>query len=106
MTLLLYNITNETYQYVPLDMVDAQGRTVGAEIYTWEGDVEGGETAVHLFAFRPHATRNKRPYGVWHADRLFRTAAARQAAIDTYLQGVRKRMRPQSPAKTTKPRGR
>jgi hypothetical protein len=85
---------------------DSRGREIGAQIYTYEethteisdeaaaasysGYYTGVEPGLY-FGFRPHATRNGSTYGALQHGARFATVAERDAAIEKYLAGARKR---------------
>jgi len=91
--------------YVSFVVRDTKGREMGADLLTYEVDFVpappdapwGYERAPgHYFAFKPHATRNRQPYGASPPTRYFSTAARRDTAVAAYLSRARRRYRPRS----------
>lgn len=92
--------SNEDRKHVDFGTQDKQGRNIGTRVYTFEVDfVEVPETvrmwynqdAGHYFGLNCMATRNGRVYGASQHDQYFTNTTDRQAVIDTYLVGARKR---------------
>jgi hypothetical protein len=80
---------------------DDRGRVVGArarltvEVHTDETDDSKAGTwmvpAGTYFTYRPHATRNGKPFGASQNQMYFATREERDAAVEQYFAGARKR---------------
>ena len=86
--------------YVSFVVRDTKGRELGTDLLTYEVDFVpappdaswGYERAPgHYFAFRPHATRNRQPYGASPPTRYFATAARRDIADSRFNDSTESR---------------
>lgn len=93
-------VINNKVEHYYFHATDRFNRRVGANINTYEVDfIATPDDAICGYGFEPGiyfglhvwATRNSENYGAVQRDRYFKTAQERQAAIDKYLDGARKR---------------
>jgi hypothetical protein len=87
-------------RYHAFDVTDARGRTIGAQVITYQVDfvevpsetqVAYDKPAGHYFAADVRATRNTTPYGASQWPRYFASRADRDQYVATYLAAARKR---------------
>lgn len=93
--------TNDMTTVVQFGFRDYRGRRVGAQIATWNAQMEPGlEDGKYgrstlppgpAFGLRCMATRNSVCFGAWQQEQWFATVEERDAAITRYLDGARKR---------------
>jgi len=75
--------TDETEREESFFVRDTKGRTVGARARMWKEDGR--------FCYRPGALRNGQPFGANQPAGRFGTEAERDAAVEKYFTGARKR---------------
>lgn len=95
------NIREKETRKVPFGILDARGREIGARITVYREDrvpVEGSAALLRpeqlgtgWFALDIHATRNGQDYGACQPTSYFKTAEARDEAVERYLTSAKKR---------------
>lgn len=95
------NIRERATQQVPFGMLDSRGREVGARITVYRVDrvpvvgthslLRPDQLGTGWFVLDIHATRDGQDYGACQPTSYFKTAEARDEAVERYLTSAKKR---------------
>lgn len=89
--------THNQREVIDFEIRDAKGRSIGAQVATWNATMEArdhGRSTLPpgpAFGLNTMATRRGIPYGASQPSQWFATEEERAAALAAYLDGARKR---------------